>query len=96
MSHRGDPDYRGQFQVINRVGESSHGAFPQAIQWPDREYLGSRSEHPNRGFDLVLQIDAQPRSLIFVMGNGCDQLGFGVRVEPSRLHGKRSRNSAKT
>lgn len=99
MSNRRNPDNSLQFQVKYSVRK----ALDQAFSNTQFIVLGKQLRillHESDGvLDFILQVDAEPFSLMFIIRNRRIQLGLGVVMKNDRLHEYHeyfSRNSANT
>src|SRR5207249_3743015 len=90
------PDGVIQFQVEDRVREPADDVLPQSLMTVGREGLRHPGNLVNGLLDLVPELGPEPLALLVVIGDGGAQLGLRLPVEVDRLHGRRSRNSAKS
>jgi len=95
MSHGSNPDRFLQLDVVDRVGEPAKPEFPRPLFVDGSVDSGPLADASEGILKVFAEFAAEPCPLSLVVSDGLPNLRFRLRVDRQRLHGYRSRNSAR-
>ena len=95
VSHGSNPDRSLQLDVVDRVGEPAKPEFPRPLFVDGSVDSGPLADASEGILKVFAKLAAEPCPLSLVVSDGLSNLRFRLRVDRQRLHGYRSRNSAR-